>query len=101
MSRWYVQLTGDDPKGPYSTEEIADRVVAGALPPDAPVSPEGDDRFFPLDTLPEFGTAIKQASVRPPRPRSNPPPSRPNLPGGASRSVPPARGSSPQISPAS
>jgi GYF domain 2 len=87
MPRWYVQLTGDDPKGPYSTEEIADRVVAGALPPDAPVCPEGDGRYFPLDTLPEFGVAIKDATGRPPRPRSTPPGSRSN--------PPPSRTSSP------
>src|SRR5215472_10105752 len=73
MPSWYVRLTGDEPKGPYTTEAIADRVIAGALPRDAPVCPVGDERWFPLETLPEFVLALKEAAARPPRSRSNPP----------------------------
>jgi hypothetical protein len=59
MPRWYVRLPGEEPTGPFSTEAIAARVHQGALPPTVSVCPVGDQRWFTLETLPEFTLALK------------------------------------------
>ena len=55
MADWYVYQHDGDPLGPWSTDSIADGILAGKLAPDVWVAAPGGPRW--LRALAAFGVA--------------------------------------------
>ncbi len=54
MPNWMVRSLGGDAQGPYSTEQIIAAVDEGDLGVEIEVTPEGEDRWLPIEMVPEF-----------------------------------------------
>ena len=54
MPHWMVRSLGGEPEGPYSTEQIIAAVDEGDLGVEIEVTPQGEDKWLPIEMVPEF-----------------------------------------------
>jgi hypothetical protein len=54
MPNWMVRSLGGEAEGPYSTEQIIAAVDAGDLGVEIEVTPEGEQKWLPIEMVPEF-----------------------------------------------
>ncbi len=54
MPHWMVRSLGGEPEGPYSTEQIIAAVDEGDVGVEIEVTPQGEDKWLPIEMVPEF-----------------------------------------------
>lgn len=67
MADWYVYQHGGDPLGPWSTDTVADAILAGKLPPDVWVAAPGGPRWLRALDVPVIGRLVEGVPTKPRR----------------------------------
>ena len=67
MADWYVYQHDGDPLGPWSTDAIADAILAGRLAPDVWVAAPGGPRWLRALDVPVIGRLVEGLPTRPRR----------------------------------
>lgn len=68
MNQWYVAVNGQQ-QGPWSSDEVADRIRSGSIPRTAFVFTSGMASWEPITSRSEFAEAFAGAPNLPPTPR--------------------------------
>lgn len=67
MADWYVYQHDGDPLGPWSTDTVADAILAGKLAPDVWVAAPGGPRWLRALDVPVIGRLVEGIPTRPRR----------------------------------
>lgn len=67
MADWYVYQHDGDPLGPWSTETVADAILAGKLAPDVWVAEPGGPRWLRALDVPSIGRLVEGIPTKPRR----------------------------------
>jgi hypothetical protein len=67
LADWYVFRHDGAPLGPWSTEVIADEILAGRLPPDVWIGLPGGDRWLRALDVPLIAQRVEGVPTRPRR----------------------------------
>lgn len=67
MADWYVYQHDGDPLGPWSTDTIADAILAGKLAPDVWVAAPGGPRWLRALDVPVIGRVVDGIPTKPKR----------------------------------
>lgn len=67
MADWYVYQSDGDPLGPWSTDAIAEAILAGSLAPDVWVAAPGGPRWLRALDVPVIGRLVEGIPTRPRR----------------------------------
>ena len=67
MADWYVYQHDGDPLGPWSTDTVADAILAGKLAPDVWVAAPGGPRWLRALDVPVIGGLVEGIPTRPRR----------------------------------
>lgn len=67
MADWYVYQHDGDPLGPWSTETVADAILAGKLAPDVWVAAPGGPRWLRALDVPSISKLVEGIPTRPRR----------------------------------
>lgn len=67
MADWYVYQHDGDPLGPWSTDTVADAILAGKLAPDVWVAAPGGPRWLRALDVPVIGQLVEGIPTRPRR----------------------------------
>lgn len=61
--QWFVGVSENEPVGPVTMDQLVRGSIAGKIPRDALVCPEGGTTWVPLRQLPEFRESVQQAEA--------------------------------------
>ena len=67
MADWYVYQHDGDPLGPWSTDTVADAILAGKLAPDVWVAAPGGPRWLRALDVPVIGRLVEGMPTKPKR----------------------------------
>lgn len=67
MADWYVYQHDGDPLGPWSTDDVANAILAGKLAPDVWVAAPGGPRWLRALDVPVIGRLVEGIPTRPRR----------------------------------
>jgi hypothetical protein len=67
LADWYVYQHDGDPLGPWSTDTVADAILAGKLAPDVWVAAPGGPRWLRALDVPVIGRLVEGIPTRPRR----------------------------------
>jgi hypothetical protein len=67
LADWYVYQHDGDPLGPWSTDEVANSILAGKLAPDVWVAAPGGPRWLRALDVPVIGRLVEGIPTRPRR----------------------------------
>lgn len=67
MADWYVYQHDGDPLGPWSTDTVADAILAGKLAPDVWVAAPGGPRWLRALDVPVIGRLVEGIPTKPKR----------------------------------